>query len=89
MSVLGAAAFGYGGVSTLIDHTITWPGRGGGAMRLTGSNADLMAWLLLAAATACVSFFAQAIVPGRQGLKLTGAAFALWALAAAVYFITR
>jgi hypothetical protein len=89
MSVLGAAALGYGGITTLLDHTITWPGRSGAAMRVTGANADLMAWVLLAGATACVSFFAQALAPGRKGLKITGAAFAVWAVAAAVYFAAQ
>ncbi|MBC5766532.1 hypothetical protein [Ramlibacter albus] len=89
MSLLGAAAFGWGGISTLIDHTISWPARDGTPVRLTGSNADMLAWILLAAATACISHFAQALRPGVAGLKWTGSAFAVWAVAAATYYLAR
>lgn len=89
MSLLGAAAFGWGGIATLLDHRVTWPGRSGQPLQLTGTDADLFAWLLLAGATACVSHFAQALRPGAAGLKWTGVAFAVWAAAAASYFVVR
>jgi hypothetical protein len=89
MSVLGAVGFGWAGVSTLMDHRITWPARSGAPLQMTGSDAELFAWVLLAAATACVSFFAQALQPGATGLKWTAASFGVWAAAAVTYYLMR
>jgi hypothetical protein len=85
MSVLAAVVFGVLGVLSIKDHEITLPGRSGGPVHNSGAAADLVGWLLLAAAAAFLSHIAMLLKPGKTGGMWALGIFGVWAAAATVY----
>ena len=86
MSLLAAVSFGAAGVLSIKDHAITLPGRSGSLIHNSGAAADLLGWLLLAAAAAFLSHFAMLMRPGKIGVLWTLGIFLVLAAAAAAYF---
>ncbi|MEJ6022233.1 hypothetical protein [Ramlibacter sp. PS4R-6] len=89
MSLLGAVGFGAAGVYALWNHSITFPTKGSGLQTGTGTSADIMGWVLLAASAAMLAHFAMAVRPGKVGGWWAVSLMLTWAIAAAVYFAAR
>ena len=88
MSLAAVAGFGTAGVMSLWDHAITLPGRNG-PVHNSGSPADMVGWLLLAAAAAFLAHFAILAKPGKVGAKWALAIVLVWGAAAVTYYATR
>jgi hypothetical protein len=88
MSLAAAVLFGGLGIVAIFRHMVTLPGRSG-MLHTAGMAADLVGWLLLAGAAAFLSHFAMTVKPGKPGVKWMTGIFAVWAVAAATYFLFK